>query len=317
MNNLANRILLLILLPFIWVGAYSQELGWCPPGASWKYEYTGTLGEKGYISIDYTHDTIIDGKTCQILSRRRYFVPAGGSPLQVKNLGITLTRYEDKVVYVWDDYNEDFDTLYFFSTHAGDRYPVAIAPVFSQSLLIRADVQGRLTLKTPDNESIGAAEVQYDVKPETGSIVSRIDTLADGIGIISGYFFPVSLYLEQTGHSEGGRFRCYSAGGKIVYQRPGAPACDYINGLEPLTGYGSIVVWPQPVSDIFYLKGLDSSLCQMANLIDLTGRFLSVCEIKNGAGRLPVGLSSGLYLLQIQNRAGHKLTLKLLVQGNF
>jgi hypothetical protein len=317
MNNFAIRISLFFVFSFLTIGAYSQGLSWCPPGASWKYEYTSAQGEKGYISIDYTHDTIIDGKTCQVLSRRRYFVPAGGSPLQVKNLGITLTHYEDKVVYVWDDYNEDFDTLFFFSTHAGDRYPVAIAPVFSQSLLIRADVQGRLILKTPENESIGAAEVQYDVKPETGTIVSRIDTLADGIGIVSGYFFPVSLYLEQAGHSEGGRFRCYSAGGKIVYQRPGAPACDYINGLEHFKGKESIVVWPQPVSDRFYLKGVDSNLCQSANLTDLTGNVLSVCEIKNGEGRLPAGLSKGLYLLQIQDRSGHKLILKLLVQGSF
>lgn len=306
---------MLFVFSFLSVDALSQGLGWCPPGASWKYEYSGTQGEKGYISIDYTHDTLLDGKNCQILDRRRYYVPAGGSPLLVKKLGITLTRFEDKVVYVWDDYNEDFDTLFFFSTHAGDRYPVAIAPVFSQPLLMRADVQGRLTLKTFDNESIGAAEVQYDVKLESGSIVSRIDTLADGIGIVSGYFFPVSLYLDQTGHNEGGRFRCYSVGGKIVYKRPGTPACDYINATETWDRTEGIEVLPQPVSDRFYLKGLRGSRrYQMARLTDLTGRFLALCEINNGEGRVPVGFPPGLYLLHIQDNLGQYLILKLLVQ---
>ncbi|MGC8865963.1 MAG: hypothetical protein ACP5O2_09625, partial [Bacteroidales bacterium] len=282
-----RNFFLLLLLTVYSLHALSQATLWCPPGASWKYDYQGPQNQKGFISIDYTGDSLVQGKNCQVLQRTRFYVTAENSNLQIKTLGKTLTYFEDPVVYVWDDYNEDFDTLFFFSTHAGDRYPVAIAPVFSQTLWMRADVQGRLMLKSMDNENIEAGEVQYDVKLENGQILSRIDTLADGIGIVSGYFFPVSVYLDQIGQNEGGLFRCYSVNGKLIYKRPGAPDCDYINAAEPLVYGEEVSIWPLPVSDFFVLKGIHNKAShQNARLTDLSGRFITTLDIREGQGRI-------------------------------
>jgi hypothetical protein len=300
---------------FLTIKGMSQGLNWCPQGASWKYEYSGQQGEKGYVSIDYVGDTVIDGKACQVLSRKRFYVPAEGSPLKVKMLGTTITYYTDKVVYVWDDYNEDFDTLFFFSTHAGDRYPVAIAPVFSQPVLMRADVQSRLILKTIDNENLIGSEVQFDVKLEDGSILSRIDTLADNIGIVSGYFFPASLLMDYLGQSEGGRFRCYSVAGKIVYRRQGAPDCDYINALDSPEPGRQVRIVPQPVANLFTVIGLrGKARNQNVSLMDLTGHTVSDFQIIDGQGRVPDILPDGIYFLHFKDDADKTQILKVILQ---
>lgn len=296
--------------------ANSQEIGWCPQGAAWKYEYLGSQGEKGYVSIDYIGDTIVEGKTCQLLSRKRFYVPAEGSPIKFKKLGKTITYYMDKVVYVWDDYNEDFDTLFFFSTHAGDRYPVAIAPVFSQPVLMRADVQSRLILKTMDNESLIGSEVQYDVKLENGSIISRVDTLADNIGIVSGYFFPASLLMDLIAQSEGGRFRCFSVAGKIVYRRQGAPHCDYINALDFPEPSRQVVIVPQPVANSFTIIGIHGKAKnQHGFLTDLTGHIVSELRIIEGQGHVPDKIPNGIYFLHFKDDSDKKLVLKVILQS--
>ncbi len=314
MRSILKNFLLLVFVGTSFC-ATSQGLNWCPQGASWKYDYRGPQNQKGYISVDYVNDTVVLGKTCQVLQRTRFSVPGEGSPLMVKYLGKTLTYYENKVVYVWDDYNEDFDTLFYFTSHAGDRYPVAIAPLFSQALQMRADVQGRLFLKSPHNESIGAAEVQYDVRLQNGSIVSRIDTLADGIGIISGYFFPVSLYMDLLHQSEGGHFRCYSVNDQLIYQRPGSPSCDYINVSPSTSSPPSIQLFPQPVSDQFFIKGLcgneDREL--EAFLTDGSGQILSQLTLTGGLGKLPASVKSGVYFLHLLKDGSSPWVLKMLV----
>lgn len=314
MKYLIRSILFFLLIVSATV-AYGQLTAWCPPGSSWKYEYLGKQGEKGYISIDYVGDTVAGGKTCFILRRTRYYVPATGTPLQSKFLGLTLTRFEDKVVYVWDDYQDDFDTLFYFSSHPGDRYPVAIAPVFSQPALMRADLQARLSLQAPDNSFLTASEVQYDVRLEDGTIISRTDTLVDFVGIVSNYFFPASLLMEHLGQAEGGRFRCYSVNDQIIYHRLGAPACDYINAAIASPYSALVELYPQPVSGEFYLRGVSGrGLNQQAVLWNLTGHRVACIWVRDGKAELPEGVLPGVYFLQVQNDKGNNIFIPFLVR---
>lgn len=313
--RLLKYLNLLLMLVIAGAAAQAQLTTWCPPGASWKYDYSGAQGETGYISIDYDGDTLVGGKTCTILRRTRYFVPASGSPLQMKRLGLTLSRYEDRVVYVWDDYQDDFDTLFYFSSHPGDRYPVAIAPVFSQPVVMRADLQTRFLLPAPGNTYLPASEVQYDARLGDGMIISRTDTMVDFVGIVSGYFFPASMLMEHLGQAEGGRFRCYSVNDQLLYQRPGAPACDFINAAFFKPEHPGVSIYPQPVSGKFCLQGLTGrGLNQWALLWNLTGSAMTSVEISDGKAELPAGVVSGIYLLQVKNDKGDNIFLRLVIR---
>ncbi|MGC8866568.1 MAG: T9SS type A sorting domain-containing protein, partial [Bacteroidales bacterium] len=52
---------------------------------------------------------------------------------------------------------------------------------------------------------------------------------------------------------------------------------------------------------------------QNARLTDLSGRFITTLDIREGQGRIPSEMKKGMYLLQVWDDAGKARTLKFLI----
>ena len=100
-----------------------QAQNWCPPGATWAYEYDLVLG--GYYGVqrvEYVGDTLLGGYAAQRLQQTDVVAPVGTTDFVVYPSTFYIhTRYDNGVVYIWDNVNA-YDTLFWFGAAPGDRW---------------------------------------------------------------------------------------------------------------------------------------------------------------------------------------------------
>lgn len=117
------RIPALFLLSIITINAEAQS--WCPPGATWTYEYNLALG--GYYGVqrvEYVEDTLLGGYTAQRLEQTDVVAPSGTTDFQSYPSFSLFTRYDSEAVFIWDN-NSTYDTLFWFGAAPGDRWNAA------------------------------------------------------------------------------------------------------------------------------------------------------------------------------------------------
>lgn len=303
MYTLKPVIKILLFWVMLWLSSKGFSQQWCPTGAKWHFTYTHPEGDYGYTVIRNTGDSVLNGKICHKMARERYRVPSEGSPLQFEFLGYAMTFEENGVVYIYDDYEEDFDTLFDFRARVGDRHPVSIFPASSSPILMRADVIDKGTVLA-GGQFRTWMEMEYAILLNTGEIISRTDTLIEGIGLKGGYLFPVFFYLDMTGNPEGGPLRCYTDDTPFSYATSQAP-CDFIN---PVPGSGRMAMYPlfpNPATEYFLLPETTDPCTHTTVVIsNLQGRIQMESEVSDHKVRLPASLPAGLYLVKWERCTG-------------
>ena len=113
---------------------------WCAPGATWTYN--AEMFTDGFRRMTYTHDTLIDGVSAQIIDlfTTTYLpqpdTPHWVGPYNAYNSVQWVTRFEDDVVYLRA---APWDTLYWFGASVGDYwYPPLITDTSCSPLVVTA-----------------------------------------------------------------------------------------------------------------------------------------------------------------------------------
>ncbi|TCJ19144.1 T9SS type A sorting domain-containing protein [Flaviaesturariibacter flavus] len=321
--------LLPLLLLFVAGKARAQmpdNAGWCPPGATWTYQYN-SMQLANYYVFRYVGDTTIEGLLSKVLSVTNvaygYLGPNGqGYVSGASYKGSEYYRQSGDSIFWWA--GGQFRLIYRLHSQPGESwvtrnpretctgYPQYPAQDTIKVRSVRKDtINGRIydvaTMRsdsgyyilgyggrTPDqfrgeiNSGIGSLQTPYPMLSE-----EKCAMLATGGGPIT----DAAKFLRLTCYSDNIR-------GTVPVVNGAAQDCAYIAALA--TSVSSVTLkelgirsWPNPAGDAVYLQGVPTR----ANyyLVTIDGRTVRSGTLQNGPLQL-IGLAPGVYLLQVQAR---------------
>jgi|LakMenE18May10ns_1017289.scaffolds.fasta_scaffold01279_1 hypothetical protein len=271
---------------------------WSPSGANWTYSYYGFF--PGYVDVLYSGDTIIDGQTSKMLTKT--FHGIDWNMTLVSNVFAKDYTYENNgVVYI--RYQNQWDTLYHFNAQVGDHWRMAKQPVANV-----CPQNSRLNVLATGNKLINNETRKYLVvdfcNPDLSSLGWGQDTIVENIGFIGSYFLPYDQFDGALDANEGGPFRCYTDDNFATYAPHYNGACDYIVGMEELSGSSSFIIYPNPIQNDIHIPFDFINKFTRYTLYSLDGKIHQMGYISEN---IPVHhLKSGNYLLEISNESEKK-----------
>lgn len=289
---------LTVFIFFIVSSVFSQS--WCDPGANWKYDQM-SFGVEGYLEIQYTGDTIIDGQTSNILDKHSYVYDFISSEFEDYDMGKEYTYESSNVVYIRS--NNTWDTLYNFDAGIGDSWKMPKRPLSTS-----CNSTNIFTVTSTGNTSINGLSLKYLVL-EFSTPSGYIDTIIEKIGFTGSYLYPIDYCDSVTEASEGGPFRCYYDGDFSLYKPNSSEVCDFIVGLDENNLSESIKIVPNPTHENFQVTGV-SNIKARYTITDSSGKEWSVDKL--GDEIQINSLKSGMYILNIyyENGVIHKRFIK-------
>lgn len=271
---------------------------WSPSGANWTYSYYGFF--PGYVDVLYSGDTIIDGQTSKMLTKT--FHGIDWNMTLVSNVFAKDYTYENNgVVYI--RYQNQWDTLYHFNAQVGDHWRMAKQPVANV-----CPQNSRLNVLATGNKLINNETRKYLVvdfcNPDLSSLGWGQDTIVENIGFIGSYFLPYDQFDGAVDGNEGGPFRCYTDDDFATYAPHYNGACDYIVGMEELSGSSSFIIYPNPIQNDIHIPFEYINKFTRYTLYSLDGK---IHQRGSMSENIPVhNLKSGNYLLEISNESEKK-----------
>jgi hypothetical protein len=284
--------------------SFSQN--WAPAGAKWHYTYIGF--SSGYVEIANVGDTIISGQTCQKLQKTFNGLQFGVTPTTY--IFDTSYTYENNgVVYVLEQ--NQWKTLYNFNATVGEHWPMAPMPEFGG-----CTVNSQLKVLATGTKVINAQTLKYLVvdfcNPDLTSQGFQ-DTIIEKIGFTSSYMLPFDMCTMAFDGNEGGPFRCYSDDNFSTYKPFYANDCEYLVGVEENQMH-ELAIFPNPSAGKFTIEA-PFEAGQVIALFDMNGRLVYRQLLMNSgfSQTLDIELNPGIYLFQLLNQEGEKLTSQRLV----
>jgi hypothetical protein len=295
-----------ILFFALFFSSLSFAQNWAPAGAKWHYTYIGF--SSGYVQIAYVGDTIIAGQTCQKLQKTFNGLQFGVTPTSY--IFDTSYTYENNgVVYVLEQ--NQWKTLYNFNATIGEHWPMAPLPEFGG-----CTENSQLKVLATGTKVINAQTLKYLVvdfcNPDLTSQGFQ-DTIIEKIGFTGSYMLPFDMCTMAFDGNEGGPFRCYSDDNFSTYKPFYANDCEYLVGVEE-NQMRELTIFPNPSAGKFTIEApLEAG--QVIALFDLNGQLVyRQLLINSGFSQtLDIELNPGIYLVQLLNQEGEKLTSQRLV----
>lgn len=226
------------------LSAFAQS--WFPSGATWTYNYADQLFT-GYVSHVITGDTLLDGRTCQVMGRTRTYGLGG----QVYIAQLAPYCVLDSAGVVWIHVpNEGLDTLYFMGASPGDGWMLAAMPEpCDTSAYLEVTDTGHVVL---DGAALRwlAVSMQFP-----GTLLPTLqDTIVERLGTLLGYLSPQNWCLSTLDGSEGGLLRCYSDG-ELSFTSYLVEQCELNLGMEGNGDQAAVSLFPNPGTSGFALDG--------------------------------------------------------------
>lgn len=304
------KIKQLLLVFFIGVtfSVDSQTTPWINPGAVWYYKLApGAMA--GNEKIEYTHDTILNGKNCQVLQTTRSFY-GEISGAYVFFYSQTWRNYTynngDTVFYLVDT---AFEVLYNFGAQPGQTWDLGVDTNDSYCSKSIVHVDSVSTLNIGSNTH----RVLYTSQSPGSSVV--IGGIIEHIGAMS-YLFPLGRVCDTNAVVEYYEFTfsCFSdATTNYSLVPPGECENPYHVGLEELKNE-LFTLSPNPTNGVFSLNFINHNGIKIV-VFNSTGK---ICfNTKTIAPNISIDLSdlsNGLYLISVENEKGEK-TFKKLVKN--
>ena len=232
-------MLILLLLLFIKLQSKAQK--------SWYYEYLN-FGINGYVIIEKTGDTIIQNKTCQVLSKTRIVFNEIYSVFDTTFIG-------NEYIYIADDttFRYKFSTfypLYIFNSNPGDSYLAAGSNEIigcDSTLTINIDSIGTIVINSDTLRWISVSTNNTSSFDLSGKIMEKM-------GPIDFYMFPEYTWVCAVDANEGGNFRCFYEDDFLFYTNNPQNECDYIwTGINEYDKKIRISIFPNPTSNIVFV----------------------------------------------------------------
>lgn len=295
------KIVLSFLLLLISIKSSAQV--WVNPNAVWTYDYSG-VAEGGTFRWRYTHDSIIQGRTVQVLKGEKHqFVldQFGQMHGYLQYFGNNYTSVSgDTVFYL---INDQFYVLYHFGANIGDQWIIAENPnadfcnpissvqvIDTGSVLINGQMKRTIKLETLTTGEFG------------------IDGMAvEGIGLVSGSsnfgIFPGGRDCPGSGIINEWYmidFRCFSDNVILSYN-PSSVDCNYQTVSIDESDLEIFNISPNPSNGIVKI---DNVTCiTKIRLTDLSGKIVLVKDISPEQNSIDLNnLLDGTYFIEIGNK---------------
>lgn len=272
------RNILFILVTLFTIPGQAQS--WCPPGATWTYE--AGMGLAGFNRMTYTHDTLIDGFTAQIIDQYSAIQfpqpppgPTFGGPPNISYTPVAvITRSDSDAVYILT--GAVWDTLYWFGAVPGDHWYPPHAPGADCDPITVADT--------------GTTVIE-------GVALRRVVTM-DGFTIIEriGSTWDMFIYCSNWIVDGPMGMRCYSDD-EISYLLTSG-ACEVLMDVNEASASSSLMIYPNPGTDHFSLSLPHGA--HTITLFDVMGRRVHQQQIINERASVQTtDLPSGIYLVKV------------------
>jgi len=282
MNNFLRAALLLGILTGVAVPAAVAQTQWCPPGAQWTYRTLGMIGQ-GELHVRYTGDTVVAGRTCQLLHQHYRWT---NNSATIDNQLLTAATTDRVEVYR----NNQFYTLYDFAAGPGASW---ITISYNQD-------QCQLTPRVVV-DSVGQAFYAGRLRrwfvahldPTTvpaGTPIMGIGRVYEGIGA------HLSMLVQES--------RCWNTDGMQIF----GITC-YRTAAGPLLGCATVTaataaavtqaaVFPNPSTGPVQLR-LQGAGQAIGTLYDLSGRRTFRTDVSSGQADF-TGQPAGVYMLTVE-----------------
>lgn len=282
-----------------------QAQVWCPPGATWWYDYHTNVGGTGYAQVAYVGDTVIAGMNSQKLSGH---VVGYDQYLQQPidyNLTPLYTALVGEVVALWD--GTAFDTLFRYQAVPGDQW-----------LPTGNSTDGTIfTVTDTGSMSVDGIGLRWWAVDLGSNMNVTIDTIFERLGGLHVFLRP-SVILDVTDPVIWD-LRCYTDQ-DINYTTGIVPACDFILAIEPNGSPPRLALFPNPASSSATLVWKDPGGQPLgsANLdfLNAQGSIVRNDSLDLSGGKTLIelhGLPPGLFTLRLKDPQGRWSTTKLVV----
>ena len=306
---------LFFIATFIFVTSTSSSQVWIDQGAEWTYHfiYYGVPHTIwGHDRIFYSSDTIILGKTCQVLETHHYeWYQAYYMPSPVGGLYILPNRYtymSGDTVYYWND--NKFDILYNFNAIVGNNWDVGVDT--NTTTNCSKSIQ-HVTQTGTDTINSGLEDWLY-IEHDSLASVSLQGKAYKRFGS-ENYLFPVPFFCQSNTTWWPFELRCFSDNSFSLYN-PSNYGCYSTVSVGELNK-NNLIVYPNPAKDkiTFMTSGLKHDITiQVYNLMGV----IVLKEISFVTGNEDYTLNiedlpTGIYLISVTD-SKNIYTAKILVE---
>ena len=279
---------------------------WAPSGATWHYDWA-SMWYSGYVKVNYTGDTIVDGKSCKILKKERFTYDWVNHIYSNNVIGYEYTYLENNIVYYYR-YGKFFK-LYDFNSVTNDSWKVAgwdSSHPCGDTAIVVVDTIG-LTM-------LNSFSLKYlTVSPnQNATWAFSSDTIIERIGSL-GYMFPEPICVVDL--YEGGALRCYYDDSFGLFERGSAPACDYITGVEDYHQERNFFnVYPVPATSIITLEFTKHIIGKtMIEIFDILGNRMKAITTDKIKLIIDIeDLKSGIYFISVTDQIGFSMKQKII-----
>jgi hypothetical protein len=303
-----KRVYILAILFLLSVSSFAQN-DWAPPGATWYYSYMNFATE-GYIKIEYSKDTLIQGQACKVLEKTWVIHHYISSTTDTSIFDFEYTYLDSNIVYVYR--NGEFKTLYDFNTIPGDSFPIAgwDTAYFNAG----CDLDGFAKVDSVDIFSFSGFNLKrmhVDATWTThwvlyGEVIQRIGAME--------YMFPepyVNCGIVDV--YEGGPLRCYYDSAFGLYQ-VGTTPCDFVVGIDEEISGNGIKVFPNPACSFIQVEKSNPQAL-MLDIFSITGQRVLTKNLSDQTNIISVqDLDAGIYFLRVRNNEEVIHTERLVVE---
>lgn len=234
-----------------------QAQVWCPPGATWWYDYDHIAGGTGYAQVTYVADTVISGVSAQKLTAHvSGYDQAFNQPIE-QELDPLYTALIGEVVSLWT--GSEFDTLFRYQAVPGDHWLPAG----------NASPGTMYTVLDTGSRAIDGTELHWWAMDLGPNMNVTTDTIYERMGGLRVFLRP-EVILGVT-DPEIWDLRCYEDE-SLSYTSGTAPACDFVTALPDGALEIGMAILPNPATDRFTLSAPAGSSYVVR---DLTGRLVA------------------------------------------
>ena len=184
-----KKIIILSFVIATALGTKAQTTPWIGQGAIWNYKFWN-IGINGVVKIEYTHDTILFGKTCQILKTTED-IYTQSPPIGLVSSG------------KWNDYtynngdtvfylnNNTFNILYNFGAQVNDKWDLGVdtSDMNCSKSIVKVDSISSLMINSNSHRVLFTSDSANSSVGITGAIIEHIGSM--------NYLFPTYRNCSQ------------------------------------------------------------------------------------------------------------------------
>lgn len=309
------RLLLAVFLFCLPALSWAQT-AWCPTGAEWQYGYAD-MNESGTVTMRYAADTIVGGKTAQVLRRSAttagYMIPGNPYPpiggAHTWRLPTIITRTNGDSVLFW--FGGRYVPLYCFGAQPGQSwttyatYPTGVCGQYPVQIIVDSVgtqlLGGQLVHWQAVHVASNSASASWGRRIYAG--IGNVRNLQPAGGICGGTD-PGSILNLRSFKAPGQPTLGSGGGGLTVLATATAQARQ-----------AGFVAYPMPTTGLLTVQ-LPAGLPTASTLAlhDLTGRLLRQQPVP-ASGQLDLrGLPAGVYLLTLASPGQPLLSQQVVLQ---